>query len=372
MKNVIGICNLHDCPHLGPLTQNRPLGTVTFLGRYALMDGALSNFTNSQIDKIYLLAKNNVNAVLNHVTDGHIWINNTKTGYLRILHNENAIQNYRFNTDVGNIISNLQVFDDRDIDYIIVTNPFLLAAMDFRKLVEAHRASGVDVTMVYSHINYADKEYLNCDKLTMDRDGKVIDVNENTGKEEDANISLETYIFTREAFHKILDSSKDISQLFSLRRLLNYMIKNQSLSINGQLYGKTVVPILSLDHYIKCSFKLLNASQRENIFTMDWPVYTTTHNTPPATYGPKSRVKNSFIANGCIIKGTVENCVISRDVVVEEGAVVKNSILFTATEVGKKVKLNYVLTDKQAKCVEEKDLSGKEDGFFFVHYGERV
>ena len=57
MRNVVGICNFHDGPHLGELTKNRPLGTVTLLGRYALMDVALSNFSNSGIDRAALLTQ---------------------------------------------------------------------------------------------------------------------------------------------------------------------------------------------------------------------------------------------------------------------------------------------------------------------------
>ena len=48
MKKVIAICNLHKDPELGTLTRQRPLGAVTFLGRYGIMDFALSNFSNSE------------------------------------------------------------------------------------------------------------------------------------------------------------------------------------------------------------------------------------------------------------------------------------------------------------------------------------
>ena len=37
MSKVVAICNLHNEPSLGELTENRPLGTVSFLGRYGLM-----------------------------------------------------------------------------------------------------------------------------------------------------------------------------------------------------------------------------------------------------------------------------------------------------------------------------------------------
>ena len=49
MSKVIGICNLHNDPHLGEITKNRPLAALTFLGRYGIIDFTLSNFSNSAI-----------------------------------------------------------------------------------------------------------------------------------------------------------------------------------------------------------------------------------------------------------------------------------------------------------------------------------
>jgi dipeptidyl aminopeptidase/acylaminoacyl peptidase len=52
MLKVMGYCNLHGNKQLGPLTEARPLASTSFLGRYALMDFTLSNFSNSDIDKV--------------------------------------------------------------------------------------------------------------------------------------------------------------------------------------------------------------------------------------------------------------------------------------------------------------------------------
>ena len=57
MLKVYGICNLHDSPRLGQLTENRPLGPTTFLGRYGLMDFTLSNFSNSGINRVAVLVE---------------------------------------------------------------------------------------------------------------------------------------------------------------------------------------------------------------------------------------------------------------------------------------------------------------------------
>ena len=60
MTKAIGFLNLHDDLDLGPLTTNRSIALTSFLGRYALMDFQMSNFSNSGIDEIGVLLKQNM------------------------------------------------------------------------------------------------------------------------------------------------------------------------------------------------------------------------------------------------------------------------------------------------------------------------
>ena len=369
---VLGICNLHDTPSLGQLTQSRPLGALSFLSRYGLMDFTLSNFSNSEIDRILILTENNVSAVTNHTLQGNVWINNTRTGFLRVLMNEKMIDSPKFNTDVANMLEHYSVIEATRPDYIVVAPSFFLMNVDFREVIATHEASGAEATIVYTKVKNSDKEYLNCDILQVARNGVVDRTKVNTGEEKNQNISLETFVFSREAFDKILQIAKKASAVYGIRKGLNYAINHHRIVVNAYKYEGYVVPILSSMDYVNKSFELLAYANRAKLFSDDWPIYTTTHNTPPALYGPNAKVKNSFIANGSKINGTVENSIISRDVVVEEGAVVKNCILFTLTHVGKNAKLEYVLADKNSKIVEVKELKGNKDKVLYVKQGENV
>ena len=50
MARILGLVNMHTSPELGAITKNRSLATLPFLGRYAFVDIALSNFSNSPIE----------------------------------------------------------------------------------------------------------------------------------------------------------------------------------------------------------------------------------------------------------------------------------------------------------------------------------
>ena len=370
MRKVIGICNLHNEPQLGGLTVKRPLGAVTFLGRYALIDFTLSNFSNSHIDRVYVLVKNGIVALRRHIGSASIWTNNTKLGFIELLLNEKGLYNPAFNTDINNIKYNVPI-DELDFEYIVVAPSYFLSSMDFNPIVEAHIDSGADITCVYKHVENADKEYLAIDKFKFVGD-KIVSAKKNLGRTAEADVSLDTYVISKKALKKMINDSNKVSELFSIRTMLNYYIEEETLDVRGYEFKGYVVPILNLQSYVNYSFDLLNYHVRSQLFFKDWPIYTTTHNTPPALYGKDADVRNSFVANGAIIKGKVHNSIISRDVVVEKGAELKNCIIFTKTEIGKDTKLEYVLSDKNAHFKEVKKLSGDVDNIIYIKVGAKI
>ena len=370
MSNVIGICNLHNEPHLGEITKNRPLAALSFLGRYGIIDFTLSNFSNSHIDRVYVLVRKGIVSIRKHIGSGSIWTNNTKLGHIELLINEKAISNKPFNTDLNNLKTVIDV-EELDYEYAVIAPTHFLSSMDFRPIIEAHKNSGAQITAVYTHVNNANRQFVNCRKYKIDGD-KIVDSTRNFGRTEEADISLETYIINKKTLRKLLKDSEKVSQLYSINDMINFYINEKTLDINGYCFDGFVVPILTLDDYINHSLDLLNYHIRSKLFLEDWPIYTTTHNTAPALYGKDAEVQNSFIANGAIIKGKVINSIISREVIIEKNAEVKNSIVFTKTLVSKDVKLDHVLCDKNVKIINAKRINGTDDEFIVISQGANI
>ena len=370
MAKVLGFCNMHDAPHLGKLTEKRPIGTVSFLSRYGLMDFTLSNFSNSGIDNIGILVDRTLHSVISHVRDGSIWINNTKTGGFRLFYNENT-PSHKFNTDINNLLANRLHFEDQKADYVVIAPSFFLMSIDFRKYLEMHIDSGREISLIYKKVKNAKDEFLNCDIVKLENK-LVKDFSINTGRAKEANISLETFIFNYKTFVQLVNHTREVSTLFNIRDLVNYCATNNLYEVNAFSFDGYVAPVLTFDDFVKCSMELLSYENRKQLFKEDWPIYTTTHNTPPAQYGEEAVVKNSFVGNGSRIKGTVINSVISRDVIVEEGAVVKNCILFSGTKVGKNSKLEYVVADKNVKIKEVKEVVGEEEHYTYISFGANI
>ena len=72
-------------------------------------------------------------------------------------------------------------------------------------------------------------------------------------------------------------------------------------------------------------------------------IYSRNYAQPPSTIAKGSAVRNSFIAEGCVIKGRVENSVISTGCYIEEGAVVTDTVVMPNSVVRRGATVEYAI-----------------------------
>ena len=120
------------------------------------------------------------------------------------------------------------------------------------------------------------------------------------------------------------------------------------------------------------SMNLLNFETREALFGQPAKIYTKVKDSVPTVYKEGAKVSNSLLADGCVINGTVENSILFRNVRIEEGAVVKNSIVMENGIVGKNSRLSYAITDKDVTISDDRDISGFITYPIVIVKGKRV
>ena len=120
------------------------------------------------------------------------------------------------------------------------------------------------------------------------------------------------------------------------------------------------------------NLKLIDEKNLDALFPKSSPVYTKIRDDNPTRYVTGSKVENSILADGCLIEGTVENCVLFRGVRVKKGAVVRNCVLMQDTVVEPGAQLDCVVTDKNVRVTAEKKLSGTESFPVYVQKNHTV
>jgi glucose-1-phosphate adenylyltransferase len=369
MLKVMGLCNLHASSHLGPLTASRPLASTSFLGRYALMDFALSNFANSGIDKVGILINNHPRSIIKHLGSANVFNTNTKLGFQQIMYNEKFATSDVYNHDLNNIKANDWLILEAKPDIFVIAPPDILYAIDFRPLIKIHVENKESITVLYTSITNGKSHFIDQDLVKIDKN-RLVSLEKNKGVLDTVDVSLDTYIISKEMMQHILTKSNDISAAFSLKDMIQHLMEEGHHFALAEHQGYSRA-FFGLDSYYNFSMEFLNYQHRVSLFKEEWPIYTVSHNTAPARYGSKAVVQNSIISNGAQVKGTVINSIISRNVYIAEGAVVKNSIVFTDSKILNNVRIDRLIVDKYVQIERATSLEGHQ-GILYIKQGERL
>lgn len=369
MAKVIGLVNLHSDVTFSKLTERRPVASVSFLGRYAIIDMVLSNMSNSGIDKVGVLIKEKPRSLFKHLEGGTSWNFNSKVGGVSYLYNEKYASNSKYNHDINNLVENISYLEGSKADYVVVAPAHIITTMDYRDVIEAHEKSGATVTMVYKKIKDAKEAYVGCDVLKVE-DGLVVGTEVNKGTRKNQVISLETYVINTKELISIMKKATKISAFYSLKDMLGYLCDEKQ--IHAYEYRGFARCMDSFEAYFKYSLEMLDIDVASQVFKSNWPIYTSTNDTPPTKYLENAKVTKSFVANGAVIDGTVNNSIIGREVTIGKGAVVKNCVIFSGSKVAPGAVLENVIMDKHSKVEKQLDLSGNETTPLYIKEGDNV
>lgn len=364
MRKIMGIINYDDNFEDAAILGQRSLGAVSFLGRYRLIDFVLSNMTNSGIGAIQICVKDNPRSLIEHVDSGVQYNVNSKRGKLHILFGDSSKRSPIYNTDVHILKNNLHIIEESTYDYVVMAPSYMVYSIDFTKVIDEHDASKADVTMVYRRILDADEFYHNCQSVTVNKSSRVTKIVKNYGDVKLRNISLEAYVMKKDVFLNLIKHADEVSSIYTFKELLAEQL--DTINVHGYQFKGMVYCINSLDMYYRASMHLLDYNHAKAIISKDWPVYTRTNDSEPTIYTDNANVKNSIVANGCVIEGTIENCVVGRDTVVKKGAVIKNSVIMADVVIGENVNINYTVIDKHVKVKNNREVIGKKNDIVYI------
>lgn len=370
MKHVLGVINLHSSIDLGPLTKRRSIASTSFLSRYAFIDFQLSNFANSGISQIGILIREKPRSLFKHLGLGKEWSMNTKKGGITFMYNEQFANQPSYNHDINNLFENEFFFSGEKVTEIVFAPAHILASIDYRPIIDEHRARKAKITMVTTEVANANETFIGSDFVEIDIDHVITHMGVNLGDRARRYMSLGVYIIDRDTLYDLMVKARHTSAFFSLRDIITHLIPEHT--IHNHSFTGYVRCVDSLAHYQKYSLELLNPVNADQFLKPSWPIYTRTFDTPPTYYGPTAKVSQSFIANGAQIHGTVINSVIGRDVLVAEGAVIENCVLMSRTQVTNKAHLKHVILDKESIVENILNIEGQLNQPVVVNQGEKV
>jgi glucose-1-phosphate adenylyltransferase len=356
--NVLGLifASMHDS-YISELTKQRTMGSIPFGGRYRLIDFPLSNMVNSSVSEVGVITKSNYGSLLDHLGSGRDWDLARKKGGLHLLPPYSQTGGiYKGRLDA---LNNVWSFvEHSNAKYVIMANCDVVTTIDFNPVLAQHMSTGADITLVYSK-GIHDSDINDCSTiLQFDENNRLKDALVNPQISGECNIWLEMFIISKDFLKKIVFDAASRNQFSFTREILQG--KKDEYNIMGYEHKEFFTRIDSIQNYYSANQILLNTEKRNALFRKNMPVYTKIGDNGPVKYGLESNVKNSLIADGCIIEGTVENSILFRGVKVGKGTVVRNSVLLQSTKIGKNCTIGSIITDKNVEISDDKVLTGSD------------
>lgn len=361
--NALGVIFANSYDNLVPeLVAERTMASIPFAGRYRMIDFVLSNMANAGVDNVSVIVRKNYHSLMDHLGAGREWDLTRKRGGLNIVppFAERSIKLYSGRVDA--LASVLNWLKDQKERYVILSDSNIAMNFDFNKLIEAHVKSGADVTMVYNRGEIPDGARTDNYTIRIDN-GRVAELLSNDYRPGVQNLSMNLYIIERESLIQLVRDASVRGLVYFERDIL---ARNLSLlNIQAYEFDGYVARISDMKSYFDENMRLLQDGSMDALFGPA-PIYTKIRDDNPTRYVAGSSVKNSLLADGCVIEGTVENCVLFRGCQVKKGAVVKNCVLMQDTVVETDCGVEYVVTDKNVHITAGKKLAGTDTFPVFV------
>ncbi|MGN0666109.1 MAG: glucose-1-phosphate adenylyltransferase subunit GlgD [Huintestinicola sp.] len=370
-NKILGVifANMHE-DVVPELTRERTMGSVMFGGRYRLIDFTLSNMANSGIDEVGVITKSNYQSLLDHLGSGREWDMARKNGGLHLLPPFSNVTSGMYRGRLEALYGISDFIKCSDADYVIMSDCDVVTCLDYKAIFEAHIKSGADITAVYARANLDLEAAGHSNVFGIDDDGRVTNVLINPSISGECNVSLNTYIISKNLLMgMILDGAAKGNYSFAKSILQSRCGEYKIMTYKHDGYFSKITSIKS---YYDANMALLDTNNRKSLFLENSPVYTKIRDNPPAKFAIGANVKNSIIADGCIIEGTVENSILFRGAKVAKGAVVKDSIVMQDTVIGKNCRLDCVITDKVVKITDGKILTGSANYPVYIGKGAEI
>ena len=330
------------------LTKKNAKPAVYFGGKYRIIDFPLSNCANSDINVVGVLTQYESVELNAYAGAGQRWGLDARGSGVYVLppreKDGTKFDVYQGTADA--ITQNIDFIDKFDPEYVLILSGDHIYKMDYADMLSFHKANNADCTIAVLPVPI--KEASRFGIMNTDDEGRIVEFEEKPEHPKSNLASMGIYIFKWKLIRQYLiddgndpESEHDFGKNI-IPRMLEDGRKMYAYSFDG--YWRDVGTIDSL---WEANMELLDENPQIDLNDDKMRIYTRNFSLPPHFVAPGASVKNSILADGCVIEGEVENCVIHSGVKIGKGSVVKNSVIMKDTVVRTDCQIDKALIDEE-------------------------
>lgn len=327
------------------LTQKTAKPSVSFGGKYRIIDFTLSNCINSGFDTVGVLTQYQPLILNDYIGNGLPWDLDRTFGGVKILppyQGQNGADWYKGTANA--IWQNMNFIHRYGAEYVLVLSGDHIYKMDYAKMLDYHKSRGADCTIAVIDVPLEEASRFGI--MSTNEDGTIYKFSEKPKNPDSTKASMGIYIFNCAKLERYLreDSTDPSSANDFGKNIIPAMLRGgeRMMAYPFEGYWKDVGTIQSL---WEANMDLLGDHPVLSLLDESWRIYSRHEAAPPQFIGEDAVVQNSSLTAGCEIYGTVINSVLGSHVRVMPGAVVKDSVLMNDVTVGEGANVQYAILD---------------------------
>ena len=317
---------------LGVLTAKVAKPAVAFGGKYRIIDFPLSNCINSGIDTVGVLTQYQPLRLNAHIGIGIPWDLDRNIGGVTVLPPYEKSTNSEWYTGTANAIyQNLEYMESYNPDYVLILSGDHIYKMDYEVMLDFHKENNADVTIAAMPVPIEEASRFGI--VITDENNRITEFEEKPAHPRSNLASMGIYIFSWPVLREALLKKKDEPGCDFGKHVIPYC------HVNGQRlfayeYNGYWKDVGTLGSYWEANIELIDIIPDFNLYEEFWKIYTNTGCIQPQYISENSVIEKSIICNGTEIYGEVHNSVIGSNVVIGQGAVVRDSIIMQDVVIG--------------------------------------
>ncbi len=348
---------------LSPLTQIRSKPSVPFGCKYRIIDFALSNCINSNLRRIYVFTQYKSQSLTEHLMDGWNFLSPELEEFISIVPPQLRLSNKWYQGTADAIFQNLNLLDVRKPKYVLIISADHIYRMNYQKMLKHHIETGSELTIAALEVPVEEAKGFGV--IGTNEEGFITKFQEKPEHPDTipehpdrSYASMGIYIFNTETLIKsvVKDAKMKTAHDFG-KNIIPDLLENGS-KISAYSYSKDTVgggywrDVGTLDSYYRASMDLLDGVFQIN--HPSWPIHTFTGYGVPSRIcssknsdGSQNFIAETMISHSCTVEAKhLFRSLLSRNVTINHGSVIEDSILFDHVKVGKDVRIRRAIIDK--------------------------
>jgi glucose-1-phosphate adenylyltransferase len=332
---------------LSLMTSHRAKPAVPFAGKYRIIDFTLTNCVRSGIDEVFVLAQYISRSLERHLGIGKPWDLDRATGGLHILHPHlgfRAADWYRGTADA--LYQNMSRLESIDSDHILVLSGDHVYNMDYSGFLDFHVKSGRPLTVAVTGVPSNMTRHFGI--ATVNSGGKIQRFDEKPESAKSNLASMGIYIFDRRfLINTLARMRKSHDDLDFGKHVIPDLVRRGKVS--AFRYEGYWLDIGTLKSYYRASLSLLTKNPSLKLDGGGGGVLTVPDDHPPMRMMPGAKIEKAMVCSGSTVRGTVRGSILSPGVIVENDALVEDSVILHGCVIGRGASVKRCILDKDVR-----------------------